>query len=828
MTRAYDFEAIESKWQKHWLDTSVFEVKEDDPRPKFYCLEMLPYPSGKIHMGHIRNYAIGDAVARFKRMRGFNVLHPIGWDALGLPAENAALKHGAHPEEWTRANIESMKSQLKSMGFSYAWDREIATCDPEYYKWNQWFFIQMWKKGLAYRKKSSVNWCPVDQTVLANEQVIDGRCWRCDSQVVQKELEQWFLRITKYADELLQSIDGLSGWPPTVLTLQRNWIGRSEGAEVDFALADQAETIRVFTTRVDTIYGATFVVLAPEHPLASRFAETNPELRSYIERVKSEDREKRLGEEAQKSGISTGREAVNPFTGERVPIWVASYILMEYGTGAVMAVPAHDERDFAFARKFGLPIRVVVQPADPELDSDELEGPFSGYGTVVDSGEFTGLPSEDALRAMTAHAQSKGFGKATVTYRLRDWGISRQRYWGTPIPMVYCDGCGIVPVRDEDLPVVLPRDVTITGKGGSVLAENEAFVRTTCPECQAPARRETDTMDTFVDSSWYFYRYTDPKRSDQPFRPEVVKAWFPIDIYIGGVEHAILHLIYSRFWTKMMRDIGLVEIDEPIVNQLSQGMVIKDGAAMSKSRGNIVEPEEVASKYGTDTLRLYVLFEAPPEKEINWTDARLEGPARFLQRVWRFVQNEIDAIATASPIEGNEEWSDVESALRRKTHQTIQRVTRDVEERIHLNTAIAAIMELVNELYKAIEPRPHRSDTWKAVREATEAVILLLGPFAPHVAEELWQSIGNKRGLASQSWPPYDPAIATEERITLVVQVNGKLRSRLDIAADEDEETVKAMALSDENVKRFLDGKEVRRVIVVPKRLVNVVVSEDA
>jgi leucyl-tRNA synthetase len=828
MTKPYDFEAIEAKWQKEWLDASAFEAKEDDPRPKYYCLEMLPYPSGRIHMGHIRNYSIGDAVARFKRMRGFNVLHPIGWDALGLPAENAALKHGAHPEEWTRGNIEKMKFQLKNMGFSYSWDREIATCDPEYYKWNQWFFIQMWKNGLAYRKKSAVNWCPVDQTVLANEQVIDGRCWRCDAEVVQKELEQWFLRITKYAEELLSAIDGMSGWPPTVLTLQRNWIGRSQGAELDFRLADEGGTIRVFTTRVDTIYGATFVVLAPEHPLAARFAETNPELRSYIERAKSEDREKRLGEGTEKTGMATGREAVNPYNGERVPIWVASYVLMEYGTGAVMAVPAHDERDFDFARKFGLPIRVVVQPSDPALDPDGIDRPFSGYGTVVDSGEFTGLPSQDALRVMTEHAEVKGFGKGAVTYKLRDWGVSRQRYWGTPIPMIHCGGCGIVPVPDEDLPVVLPRDVTITGKGGSVLKENEAFVRVDCPACGGPAIRETDTMDTFVDSSWYFYRYTDPKCSDQPFRPEVAKAWFPIDIYIGGVEHAILHLIYSRFWTKMMRDLGLVEIDEPVVNQLSQGMVIKDGSAMSKSRGNIVEPEEVASKYGTDTLRLYVLFEAPPEKEINWTDARLEGPARFLQRIWRFVQTELDAIATASPIEGNEEWTELEAALRRKTHQTIQRVTRDVEERIHLNTAIAAIMELTNELYRSIEPRPHRSDTWKAIREATEATVLLLSPFAPHIAEELWQAIGHKKGLTARSWPAYDPGIAAEERITLVVQVNGKLRSRLDIAADEDEESVKAKALADENVKRFLEGKEVRRVIVVPRRLVNVVVGEGA
>jgi len=831
MSRPYEFEAIERKWQSRWLDSRAFEVTESDPRPKYYCLEMLPYPSGRIHMGHVRNYSIGDAVARFKRMRGFNVLHPIGWDALGLPAENAALKHGAHPEDWTRSNIAHMKSQLQRLGFSYAWEREIATCDPEYYRWNQWFFIQMWKKGLAYRKKAAVNWCPADRTVLANEQVIDGRCWRCDSEVVQKDLEQWFLRITSYADELLLGLDKLTGWPGTVLTLQRNWIGRSEGADVDFRLAEGEGSIRVFTTRIDTIYGATFVVLAPEHPLSARFAETSPELRAYVEKAKAEEREKRLAEEPGKTGVATGRDAVNPFTSERVPIWVASYVLMDYGTGAVMAVPAHDERDFAFARAHNLKVRVVIQPPDASLEPeemDQMDRAYPDYGTVVDSGPFTGLPSKDALRAMAEYAEEQGFGKRAVTYKLRDWGISRQRYWGTPIPMVHCDSCGVVPVREEDLPVVLPRDVTITGKGESVLRENEAFVETACPGCAGSARRETDTMDTFVDSSWYFYRYTDPRCSEMPFRREIAREWFPIDIYIGGVEHAILHLIYSRFWTRMMRDLGLVEVDEPVENQLSQGMVIKDGAAMSKSRGNTVEPEEVAGKYGVDTLRLYVLFEAPPEKEIDWTDARLEGPARFVQRVWRFVQNELDAISSASPIEGQEEWNEAETALRRKTHQTILKVTRDIEDRVHLNTAIAAIMELVNGLYKAIEPRPARAESWKAIREATEALLLLLSPFAPHLAEELWEALGHDKpnmSIGARSWPAHDPTIAAEDRLTLVVQVNGKLRGRLSIGPDEDDEAIKKRALDDENVKRFLEGKEIVRVVVVPKRLVNVVVS---
>ena len=829
----YDFEGIERKWQKKWLDSKVFEVREDPKRPKYYVLEMLPYPSGNIHMGHVRNYSIGDAVARFKRMRGFNVLHPIGWDALGLPAENAALKNDKHPEEWTLRNIEHMRTQLKRMGFSYAWSREFATCNPQYYRFNQWFFIQMWKKGLAYRKMAAVNWCPVDKTVLANEQVIDGRCWRCDAEVVQKELEQWFLKITEYADELLAAMESMDRWPGKVLTLQKNWIGRSEGAEIDFAVSDGSEPIRVFTTRVDTIYGATFVVLAPEHPLAARFASTNPEVASYVDKAQSEDKETRLDEDREKTGVATGHNAVNPFNGETVPIWIADYVLMDYGTGAVMAVPAHDERDFAFAKKYGLTIRPVIQsasgePGEPtELGDgadDALETAFSDYGTVVDSGEFTGLPSKEAITAMTAHAENAGFGKAAITYRIRDWGISRQRYWGTPIPMIYCGQCGVVPVPETELPVVLPRDVTITGKGGSALGENEDFVNTTCPECGGVARRETDTMDTFVDSSWYFYRYVDPKNEDMPFSPEAAAYWFPIDLYIGGIEHAILHLIYCRFWTRMMRDLGLVEIDEPVTTQLSQGMVINDGAKMSKNKGNVVDPNAFIDKYGADTVRLYMLFEAPPEKEVNWTHQRLEGPSRFLQRVWRFVENEKDALSSASPIEGNEEWNESEMALRRKTHQTIMRVTRDIEERLHLNTAIAAIMELVNDLYKSIEPRPHRSDSWKVIRQATETVILLLNPFAPHVAEEIWQILGNRKGLMSATWPVYDRGVAAEETITLVVQVNGKVRSRLTLPANQAEDEVRRLALEDEKIQGLMDGMEVKRVVVVPNRLVNVVV----
>ncbi len=831
MSRSYDFETIEAKWQKQWSDDGVFEVSEDSKKPKYYCLEMLPYPSGKVHMGHVRNYSIVDVVARFKAMRGFNVLHPIGWDALGLPAENAALNHGAHPETWTRSNIAHMKVQLHRMGFSYAWQREIATCDPSYYRWNQWFFVKMWKRGLAYRKKSGVNWCPGCMTVLANEQVEGGRCWRCDSEVVERDLEQWFLKTTAYAEELLAGMDQIDRWPERVLTMQRNWIGKSEGAEIDFPLEPsesgrEEEPIRIFTTRIDTIYGASFVVLAPELPLAVTCAAANPELAAYIDKAKAEAREARISGELDKTGMFTGRYAVNPFTKERVPIWVSSFVLMEYGTGAVMAVPAHDQRDFEFARKFNLPIPVVIQPSDAELRSETLEEASTDYGTLVESGEFTGLPSREAIATMTRHAEEQGFGKKTVTYRLRDWGISRQRYWGTPIPMIHCGGCGVVPVPEEDLPVVLPQMVELTGKGESPLQSIPEFVNTQCPSCGGDAKRETDTMDTFVDSSWYFYRYTDPKNDTAPFDPEKVKYWFPIDLYVGGIEHAILHLIYSRFWTKVMRDLGLVEIDEPAVQLLSQGMVLKDGAAMSKSRGNVVEPDEVVGRYGADTLRLYVLFEAPPEKEIDWTSQRLEGPARFIHRMWRLVDQEAGSLKTAGAIEGDEGWNDSEVALRRKTHQTIMRVTHDIEERLHLNTAIAAVMELTNEVYRRLDPRPERAETWKALREATEILVTLISPFAPHVAEEMWEMLGHRKSLIKSSWPSCDAEIAAQETVTVVLQVNGKVRSRISIPADLGEEELRQRALADEKVRALTADKNVERVIVVPRRLANVVVSE--
>jgi len=836
MSRAYDFEAIETKWQKIWAESRAFEVTEDAKKPEFYCLEMLPYPSGRIHMGHARNYSMGDVVARFKTMRGFNVLHPIGWDALGLPAENAAMKHGAHPEEWTRSNIAHMKKQLRRLGISYAWEREIATCDPEYYRWNQWFFIKMYERGTAYRKKSPVNWCPSCQTVLANEQVLkEGRCWRCDSLVTLRDLEQWFLKITDYAEELLKGMEQLSRWPERVLTMQRNWIGKSEGAEVDLPLADGEGAIRIFTTRIDTIYGASFMVLAPEHPRTVAWAKSNLEIAAFVDKARGQSREARLAAGEDKSGIPTGHFAINPFTKERIPIWVSDYVLMEYGTGAIMAVPAHDERDFAFARNHGLPTPVVIQPPGAPLRSETLEAPYVEEGTLVDCGPFSGLPSKEAIPAMIAHAEQQGIGKRTVTYRLRDWGISRQRYWGTPIPIIYCGSCGIVPVPEEDLPVTLPKLVSITGQGDSPLKDVPEWVNARCPKCGGEGRRETDTMDTFIDSSWYFYRYTDAHRDASALNPDAVAYWFPIDLYIGGIEHAILHLIYSRFWTKMMRDLGLVDLDEPVTQLLSQGMVLKEyfdeaegvrmKAAMSKSRGNVVEPDEVISRYGADTLRLYLIFEAPPEKEIDWTEARLEGPNRFLQRLWRLVDAEAERIRSAGSIDGNENWSEGEAGLRRKTHQTIRRVTRDVEERLHLNTGISAIMELTNEVYRMIEPHPERPESWKVIRHAVETMVLLVCPFAPHIAEEMWELLGHRGGLTKHAWPTYDPAIAAEEMVTLVLQVNGKIRNRVSVPADLDEEEARERALGDEKVAAAVRGGKVERVVVVPGRLVNVVVA---
>src|SRR5437870_8497157 len=696
----YDYEAIETRWQKRWAEAQAFEVTEDPGRPKYYCLEMLPYPSGDIHVGHVRNYCITDVVARFKRMRGFNVLHPIGWDALGLPAENAAIQRGVHPEKWTRQNIAGMKRQLQRLGFSYPWSREIATCDPDYYRWNQWFFLRMLERGIAYRKKAAVNWCPSCQTVLANEQAEGGECWRCHSKVEEREMDQWFLRITAYQDELVDDMAQLTEWPERVLQQQRNWVGRSHGAEVDFPV-EGGEPLRIFTTRIDTSFGATFMVVAPEHPRVEEFVRGSSDegkTREAIQRLRGQDRRARQAGQVEKEGVFTGRSATNPFSRERNPIWVGNFVLTGYGTGAIMAVPGHDERDFEFARKYGLPIRIVIQPKDRALDPAEMEAAYDGPGRTVNSGAFDGLDGGEASRRMTAEAEKRGIGRGAVTYRLKDWLISRQRYWGTPIPVVYCEKDGIVGVPDDQLPVELPKDAPFTGEGGNPLEKVPTFVQAVCPRCGGPARRETDTMDTFVDSSWYFYRYLSPHRAEGPFDPTAVRYWFPIDLYVGGIEHAILHLVYSRFWTKMMRDLGLVTFDEPVTRLFPQGMVHKDGEVMSKSRGNTVAPDDMIKAYGADTLRLYILSVAPPELHMEWSTENIAGSHRLVQRVWRFVDRHAEGLAREprAPVPGA--LPEAARSLRRKVHRTILKVTEDVDERIHLNTAVAAFHELANEM----------------------------------------------------------------------------------------------------------------------------------
>jgi leucyl-tRNA synthetase len=854
----YHPQELDRKWQQRWASTRAFEVEVDPARPKFYVLEMFAYPSGHAHVGHVRNYIIGDVMARMKRMRGYNVLHPFGWDAFGLPAENAAIKNGIHPEISTRGNIAHMKGQLQRLGISYAWERELATCDPEYYKWNQWLFIRMFEKGLAYRRRSSVNWCPSCQTVLANEQVVDGGCWRCGTPVETRDLEQWFFRITAYADELLDATVQLTAWPEKVLTMQRNWIGRSEGARVTFAVEDKEgergegkggeEAIEVFTTRIDTIFGATFVLLGPEHPLVAKFADTAADpaaFRKQAQDFRLQDRAARISGEIEKQGFDTGRRAINPFTRKPVPIWVANFVLGEYGTGAVMGVPAHDQRDFEFARKFNLPIHVVITPDGKPASSATMTEAGDAYGTLVNSDEFSGLSSEDAQTRMTAAAKERGLGEGTVQYRLKDWGISRQRYWGTPIPMIYCDKDGIVPVPDDQLPVELPKIAQFTGRGDSPLAQVPEFVNVTCPKCGGRARRETDTMDTFVDSSWYFYRFADPRNNNQPFDRAAVKYWLPVDFYSGGVEHAILHLIYSRFFARVFRDLGYVDHDEPFTHLLTQGMVLKDGAVMSKSKGNVVDPDTMLQKYGADALRLYVMFVAPPEKEVEWTDAGLEGSFRFLARVWRIVDHWNETVGGEgidSP-DACDQLNAAERALRRKTHETIHRVTVDIEKRQSLNTAVSAMMELVNELYAFSEHTltgppgkradddvkhagdPERTETICVVRETVEALTRMLAPFAPHTAEEMWEMLGHEESLAAATWPAYNAEVAKAEEIVVPVQVNGKVRSRLTVPAAASESELERLALADPHVKTHTDGKTVRKVVVAQGRLVSIVVS---
>jgi leucyl-tRNA synthetase len=822
----YHFEEIETRWQKTWAESGVFEVSEDPKLPKFYCLEMLPYPSGDIHVGHVRNYCITDVISRCKTMRGMNVLHPIGWDALGLPAENAAIKKGVHPEKWTRGNIASMKRQLQRLGFSYPWSREIATCDAEYYRWNQWFFLRMLEKGIAYRAKAPVNWCPSCLTVLANEQAEGGLCWRCKNPVEQRDMEQWFLRITAYQDALLDDMAQLATWPERVLQQQRNWVGKSHGAEVDFPV-EGFPAIRVFTTRIDTICGATFMVLAPEHPMVDALLAGLPDAglrKEQIARLRGQDRRARLEGKVEKEGVFTGRYATNPFTSEKIPVWVGNFVLMGYGTGAIMSVPAHDERDFEFARKYDLAVRVVIQPEGETLDGATLSAAYVGPGRVVNSSSFDGLAAEEAIPKMAAWAQAQGVGKATITYRLKDWLISRQRYWGTPIPVVYCAKDGMQPVPDSELPIVLPEDAPFTGEGGNPLEKVPAFVDAVCPKCGGRARRETDTMDTFVDSSWYFYRYLSPRKSDGPFDPAAVKYWFPIDLYVGGIEHAILHLVYSRFWTKVMRDLGLITLDEPVTRLFPQGMVHKDGEVMSKSKGNTVAPDDVIARYGADTLRLYILFAGPPELAMEWSESGIEGPHRFLHRVFRLVRAHADALTARPRGAFGEGLPEEARELRRKVHQTIHKVTRDIEERIQLNTAVAALMELVNEIYR-VEARLSAGPGQEVLREALETLLLLLNPFTPHVCEELWSRLGNADSLVRHPWPVVDPEVAREDAVELAVQVNGKVRGRIVVPRDSGEDEIRARALAEPRVAEYVLGKQMVKFVVVPARLVSMVVK---
>ncbi len=818
MTTPYDPSTIESKWQKIWEDEKIFQVTEDASRRKYYCLEMFPYPSGKIHMGHVRNYSIGDVVARYKRMRGFNVLHPMGWDAFGMPAENAAIEHRTHPAQWTRQNMDAMRTQLKKMGFSYDWDREVATCVPEYYRWEQLVFLRMFERGLAYKKKSLVNWCGRCATVLANEQVKEGQCWRCDTQVEQRLIEQWFFKITAYSKELLDGTFALPGWPERVLTMQREWIGQSEGAEVVFDLESGGRPpITVFTTRPDTLYGATFLTLAPEHPLTlelSRGTSQEKAVKLFVEKTARIDRTKRLTGDYEKEGVFTGATCLNPLNGRRMPIYAGNFVLMDYGTGAVMAVPAHDQRDFEFARKYELPVVVVIHPSVAEpLTANTMTEAYEGAGVMVHSDRFDGLPSEIAKTEIVKHLESLGKGRKATTHKLRDWGISRQRYWGTPVPILYCPNCGMIPVPEKDLPVVLPTDVEFTGKGGSPLARVESFLHVKCPHCPGTARRETDTMDTFVESSWYFLRYCSSGEGGVPFDQKAVRYWMGekgVDQYIGGIEHAVLHLLYSRFFTKVLRDLGFIDynLPEPFENLLTQGMVIKDGSKMSKSKGNVVDPNYLIEKYGADTARMFSLFAAPPEKDLDWNDQGVEGMYRFLGRVWRFANQFIE---NQTPDSGE---SSGFARDERMMHKTIKKVTEDLEK-FHFNTAIAAIMEYLNHLQQARE----------IGRRDVEILVLLLSPFAPHMAEDLWSRLGHAERIAAAAWPEYDEAKLRVDTVTLIVQVNGVLRSRIEAPAGMSEEDARVLALSDEKISKHLSGKSVTKTIYVPGKLVNLVVK---
>lgn len=822
MIDKYNFSEIEKKWQTKWAEGDVFKVTEDPDKEKYYVLEMFPYPSGKLHMGHVRNYSIGDVLARFKKMKGFNVLHPMGWDSFGLPAENAAIKHGVEPSKWTWENIGEMREQLKELGLSYDWDREVATCHPDYYKWMQWIFIQFYKKGLAYKKENPVNWCPSCQTVLANEQVVDGKCERCKTLVGKKDLSQWYFKITDYAERLLDNLEKLPGWPNKVKLMQKNWIGKSIGAEVTFEIDGFDKGLDVFTTRPDTLYGVTYMVMAPEHPYLKELvagSEYEEPVNAYVDKVQHMSDIERTSTTNEKTGQFTGRYAINPLTGKKVPIFISDYVLMDYGTGAIMAVPAHDQRDFDFAKKFDLEIIPVVDSDDPEVDVYDLKAAFAAEGTMINSEMFNGMNNKEAIEKIIDYLEEKKIGKKSINYKLRDWLISRQRYWGTPIPMIHCDDCGWVPEREENLPVLLPADVQFTGKGESPLATSKTFVNTTCPVCGKPARRELDTMDTFLDSSWYFLRYCDPKNTEAPFSKEKVDYWMNVDQYIGGVEHAILHLMYARFFQMALYDLGLVSTEEPFKNLLTQGMVIKDGAKMSKSLGNVVSPAEIIDKYGADTARLFILFAAPPERELDWSDKGVEGSFRFINRVYRMVY---DFSQNYSEVPESYEISgDADKNMAYWLNYAIKKVSDDIGERFNFNTAISTIMELVNEMYRYKEGTVNPGLFGAAIKD----LIIMLAPFVPHVTEEMWEHLGYEGSVHDQNWPEYDEKALVKDTVEIVVQVNGKIKEKLDIAGGLSREEMEKTAMENEKVKGLIEGKNVVKVIAVPGKLINIVVK---
>lgn len=821
----YDFNAIEKKWQKKWEDENAFAIKEDTSKPKYYALEMFPYPSGNLHMGHVRNYSIGDVVARYKTMQGFNVLHPMGWDSFGLPAENAAIKHGTPPAEWTWKNVDNMRSQLKRLGFSYDWNREVATAKEEYYKFTQWMFLQLFKNNLAYKKKSFVNWCPSCQTVLANEQVVNGRCERCKSEVGKQDLEQWFFRITDYADKLLKDIDKLKGWPDKVKSMQTNWIGRSEGAEIKFKVDGSDREMTVYTTRPDTIFGVSYMVIAPEHPIVEELIAGRPEeaaCREFIKKVHGMSEIARSSTDTEKEGVFTGVYVINPLNNKKIPLYLANYVFLDYGTGIVMGVPAHDQRDFDFAKKYNLPIEIVVQPEGQNMKSEDLTEAFAAEGIMENSGEFNGLNNREALKKITDYVEANGIGERKVNFRLRDWLISRQRYWGAPIPVVYCDKCGTVPIPESELPVRLPENVKFTGQGKSPLSECEEFMNTTCPKCGGKARRESDTMDTFVCSSWYYLRYCDPKNDKMPFDKEKTDYWMNVDQYIGGVEHAILHLLYARFFTKVLHDLGYVSCDEPFENLLTQGMVLKDGSKMSKSVGNVVSPEEIIEKYGADTARMFILFAAPPERDLDWNDTAVEGAYRFINRVWRAV-DELKEYASDDAVDMSSLNAD-EKKLHFAVHASIKKVTEDFE-RFSFNTAISSVMELTNTLYQYKDSVKPENYDHALIGEALRSAVVLLSPIVPHVTQEMWERLGKSENLFHTSWPKYDEKALVVSEVEVVVQINGKIRDKIMIAADLTPQQMQELAKENEKVKELTAGKQIVKIIAVPKKLINIVVK---